>query len=67
MIPFKSLDSLKPGDQIIIRVGSKGTQHAVVSKVAIDGKSARVVKWLARSKRWTNTITVYPVQVIGRA
>lgn len=61
------LTTLRRGDGIVIRIGSRGTQYALVVSVAADGRSARVRKWLARGARWTDRRTVYPVQVLRRA
>jgi hypothetical protein len=61
------LKSLNRGDGIVVTVGSKGTQYALVRSVAADGHKAKVCKWLARGARWTKPVTVYPVEVKARA
>jgi hypothetical protein len=59
--------TLKRGDGIIVRVGTKGTQYAIVACHSKNGGPIRACKWLARGKRWTKRVSVYPVEILRRA
>lgn len=61
------LNSMHRGDGIVVGVGARGTQYALVVSVRPDGSALRAHKWLARGRRWTNAVTVYPVDVLRRA
>jgi hypothetical protein len=59
---------LKTGDRLIVRNGSRGTQVAVVANPTTDGGlTVRVHKWLARGRRWTDRVRIYPQDILAFA
>ena len=57
---------LKPGDYILVGVGTRGRQVMVVRRVVPGGK-VYGRKWLARAKRWSKDRPVYPSEVLRHA
>lgn len=62
-------DSLKPGDQVLVRFGSSGSQSAVITERTRSGYLMGR-KYRERSRSYTKPVRIHPgdvLQVIDRA
>jgi primosomal protein N' len=63
------LDELKKGDRIRVTFGSLGSQAAVVSQTAKNGKHGQYIKAIklaASTGRWSKPRQVYQHELIGK-
>ena len=61
----KEFDTLRIGDEIVVRFGSHGTQRACVVDIAPNGDKIGVRKWRANSESWTKRVLVRSAEVVG--
>lgn len=57
-------DSLNPGDQVLVRFGSRGSQAAVIVRRTRDG-NLLVRKYRAKSRSYTKPVRLHPGEVLN--
>lgn len=60
---------LNPGDEVLVRFGSRGSQSAVITKRTPQGNLLGR-KWRAKSRSYTQPVRIHPgdvIRVLSRA